>query len=395
MAVSPFKVFISGEVLTASDLNSSFSQVFDNGQDLGWPATKAKDFDGYELVLDSDGDTSITADTDDQIDFKIGGADELSLTAAKANNLNDIAALTPTNQNVILGNGTDWISSTVPTVITTRGDLIRGDSSGNSERLAIGSERQILTPDPNGDLIYENRIPLVSQTGTATLTLSDMEKNHVCTGAAFTLTLPDTTDSGIDGKVVTITNKGGNAYQVAPDASDNIQNCSGNIYLPKEGESVILQADSANTEWRIIGGTFSASFIDVYRTTDQAVNNNTYTKIQFDAETEDESASYDNSTNHRFQPKISGRFKVEANSEILSITDGSNFELCIYKNGSLFSKEIKIVGGSGTIGGGISDELRLTTSDYIEIYIFQNSGTTKNLAGGSTKTFLRSSWLGF
>ena len=34
------------------------------------------DLNGNELVLDVDGDTSIHADTDDQIDIKIAGADE-------------------------------------------------------------------------------------------------------------------------------------------------------------------------------------------------------------------------------------------------------------------------------------------------------------------------------
>lgn len=37
--------------------------------------TGAIDFDANELILDLDGDTSITADTDDQIDFKMGGTD--------------------------------------------------------------------------------------------------------------------------------------------------------------------------------------------------------------------------------------------------------------------------------------------------------------------------------
>lgn len=83
MAVTAYKTFIAGEVLTAADLNSSYAQVFDNGQDLGWPATKAKDLDGYELVLDSDSDTSITVDTDDQIDFKIGGSDLVVMSATK------------------------------------------------------------------------------------------------------------------------------------------------------------------------------------------------------------------------------------------------------------------------------------------------------------------------
>jgi len=37
------------------------------------------DLDGKELILDADGDTSLTADTDDQIDIKIGGTDQIKL----------------------------------------------------------------------------------------------------------------------------------------------------------------------------------------------------------------------------------------------------------------------------------------------------------------------------
>jgi len=38
------------------------------------------DLNGTELILDADGDTSITADTDDQIDIKVGGTDVVTLT---------------------------------------------------------------------------------------------------------------------------------------------------------------------------------------------------------------------------------------------------------------------------------------------------------------------------
>lgn len=43
--------------------------------------TKASliDLNGNEMILDADGDTSITADTDDQIDFKTGGSDRVSI----------------------------------------------------------------------------------------------------------------------------------------------------------------------------------------------------------------------------------------------------------------------------------------------------------------------------
>ena len=45
--------------------------------------TKVKDVDvdGTELILDSDGDSSITSDTDDQIDFKVGGTDVVTITS--------------------------------------------------------------------------------------------------------------------------------------------------------------------------------------------------------------------------------------------------------------------------------------------------------------------------
>jgi hypothetical protein len=45
-------------------INEAFVQTTDN-----------LDLDGNELVLDADADTSITADTDDQIDVKVGGSD--------------------------------------------------------------------------------------------------------------------------------------------------------------------------------------------------------------------------------------------------------------------------------------------------------------------------------
>lgn len=39
------------------------------------------DLNGTELILDADADTSITADTDDRIDFRIGGADKMEMNA--------------------------------------------------------------------------------------------------------------------------------------------------------------------------------------------------------------------------------------------------------------------------------------------------------------------------
>ena len=97
MAVSRSKTWISGEILSASDLNQEFDNIISGGESLGWPATVAKDMDGQELILDADADTSITADTDDRIDFRLSGSDlfrMLGTVATPVNGLDFVASAT-------------------------------------------------------------------------------------------------------------------------------------------------------------------------------------------------------------------------------------------------------------------------------------------------------------
>ena len=51
------------------------------------------DLNGGKLIIDADNDTSITADTDDQIDIEISGADDFRFTA---NNFNVLSGSTLT-----------------------------------------------------------------------------------------------------------------------------------------------------------------------------------------------------------------------------------------------------------------------------------------------------------
>ena len=64
-------------------------------------ATDSMDLNGTELVLDVDADTSITADTDDQIDIKISGADDFQFTA---NSFTALTGSTITSPSFITGN---------------------------------------------------------------------------------------------------------------------------------------------------------------------------------------------------------------------------------------------------------------------------------------------------
>lgn len=82
MALARLKDWDSGEVLTASDLNAEINNILNNAISLLSPLTGTLDFNGKELILNVNQDTSITADTDDRIDFRLGGSDVVVWTGS-------------------------------------------------------------------------------------------------------------------------------------------------------------------------------------------------------------------------------------------------------------------------------------------------------------------------
>jgi len=56
-----------------------------------------------QLILDADADTTISADTDDQIDFKTGGTDRLKVQSTSGNNVVVADGLTLTDGNITFG----------------------------------------------------------------------------------------------------------------------------------------------------------------------------------------------------------------------------------------------------------------------------------------------------
>ena len=71
-----YDVFSVGNFYNRTDSDSRYLNV------AGDTMTGSLDLNGTELVLDADGDTSITADTDDQIDFKTGGSDRVVIDSS-------------------------------------------------------------------------------------------------------------------------------------------------------------------------------------------------------------------------------------------------------------------------------------------------------------------------
>ena len=73
--------------------------------------TKAQlvDLNANELIIDLDADTSITADTDDQIDIKIAGADDFTFTANAFNVLTGSNATFADSAQAKFGAGNDML----------------------------------------------------------------------------------------------------------------------------------------------------------------------------------------------------------------------------------------------------------------------------------------------
>ena len=97
-----FIIIMGGEtgIGTPSDLTVTSAKLSGN---LVTPGTL--DINGQELILDADADTSITADTDDQIDIKIAGADDFRFTANSMNVLSG-STLTIDSGATITNSGT-------------------------------------------------------------------------------------------------------------------------------------------------------------------------------------------------------------------------------------------------------------------------------------------------
>ena len=59
----------------------SGATIANSGTATGFVSAGALDLNGAVLTIDADADTTITADTDDQIDIAIAGADDFQFTA--------------------------------------------------------------------------------------------------------------------------------------------------------------------------------------------------------------------------------------------------------------------------------------------------------------------------
>ena len=143
------------------------------------------------------------------------------------------------------------------------------------------------------------------------------------------------------------------------------------------------------------GSTFVG--VKAYSSTSQSISNNTVTAVTFwDTEDFDTDAIHSTSTNpSRFTVPTGkgGKWAIQSALLYQSGTAGER-RVRIYKNG-VFQMDSRVDPNTGGTSVNVSNVYSLVAGDYLEIYAYQNTGTTKTIdGGGDGNSFVSMYYLG-
>ena len=115
----------TGTTFTLGDSGDTFNipsgaTVANSGTATGFVSAGALDLNGAVLTVDADADTTITADTDDQIDIAIAGADDFQFTA------NTFTILSGSSVAIAAGGAITNAGSMAPDISSTGKTLVMG-----------------------------------------------------------------------------------------------------------------------------------------------------------------------------------------------------------------------------------------------------------------------------
>ena len=203
----------------------------------------ALDLNGVELVLDADADTSITADTDDQIDIKIAGADDFQFTA------NTFTA--QSGSSIVVPDGGLTFGSTAITSTGAELNILDGVTSTTAELNILDGVTSTTAELNILDGVTATAAELNIMDGdTSAGTTAVAGGDGIVTNDNGTMrqTTVDTFDTYLSATTKTLTNKTLTTPVIAEidNASDITLDAGGDIVLDAGGEQIIFKDGSTN-----------------------------------------------------------------------------------------------------------------------------------------------------
>ena len=135
-----------------------------------------------------------------------------------------------------------------------------------------------------------------------------------------------------------------------------------------------------------------APFFSARQTANQAIPDSTYTKVQFPTEIADSGSVFDNSSNYRFTPGVTGKYVMSAQVTMKDMSIDKKVQLAIYENGSNMNSGQAASMIQTSINENVTVQFSLlldvsSASDYYEVFIFQNKGSTQEIRGDFFNNF--------
>ena len=218
--------------------------------------------------------------------------------------------------------------------------------------------------------VYRNGVRLVSTDYTAT-TGTTVVLNNACTVGDAVVTESFLVSSVLNA----IPNTAGSVSSSNLAALSTIPSTAGNITVP------------AVTGTMMVSGNMPA--FSAYRSGNQSVTANTWTKVAFNVENFDTANCFDSTTNYRFTPTVAGYYQISISVETTSSGQSSG-RSNIYKNGSEYIQGNWIYNTSAFNIDQVSNVSTLIyfngTTDYVEGYALVQSGTSPSITGLSSTT---------
>jgi len=123
---------------------------------------------------------------------------------------------------------------------------------------------------------------------------------------------------------------------------------------------------------------------NVWSTAGTSATTGTFTKVQFDTKTFDTNTNYNTST-YRFTPTVAGYYQFNATVPFSSIGTAGQMCVSLYKNGTrsidgMLLSQTATASCYSTVSGILYCN---GSTDYVEVYGYQSTGSTQTLGGGS------------